>query len=361
MRKEARIFRGYSTRVRLLGRIVAGTVLVFTLASTAGVSAQDEARKSALARELFNDSIALIETEQWKTAADKLQRALLLRWSPVIAYNLGFCLGHLGKLVQASELLQQVMRDESANAALKETADALLRELQPRIAKLAIRTEADQSNSEITLDGEALSPAAIGVAAPVDPGQHLIVARRDGAVVAQETVEIAEGSFAEVVLEMPGIRDQVVDEPREQPSTVEKPAIAYSVDEPATESTSSAPSISRNSLNSARTAPSVGIWTWVTLGTGAAALGGAFAFELVRQDAEETARRAPQIEYLDALETMKSYQTAARVFLGAGAALSLIGSVLLIFDLNRDAESATPRFGVSCTLRGCSGITRLTF
>lgn len=322
------------------------------------VSAEEDAQKSALARSLFHQGVELIESEQWKEAADLLDRALKLRSSSVIAYNLGFCLSHTGRFVRASELLEQVLRDGTAKEDLKNTAKLLLQEINPKIAKLTIRAQGDLSNTEITLNGRVLSQAEVGVAVPIDPGQQVVVARRDDADVADKSVEVIEGTTAEVVLEIP---PPVVQETAPKRET--SPSIAVqSATEETTESPHSQSSPPAKTKNRKSTMPVVGLWTWVTLGSGAAALSGAVAFEFVRQDAEDKASKASQIDYEAKLETMRQYQTTARVFLGAGAVLSLVGSVLLVLDFYKEESKETnPRFGIRCNLRGCTGITRGTF
>lgn|SRR6185369_1130793 len=104
----------------------------------------------------------------------------------------------------------------------------------------------------------------------------------------------------------------------------------------------------------------LGIVPWVTLGAGAAALGGALTFEILRRSAESDAKAADtQIEYQDHLQTMQGRQTAARVFLGTGAALLLTGGVMLLLD--RDAPSAPVSAGLMCLPGGCGATARGNF
>lgn len=74
-------------------------------------------------------------------------------------------------------------------------------------------------------------------------------------------------------------------------------------------------------------------WQWVALGAGGAALGGALAFELLRDASEDDARRETrQIQFSEKLDQMESRKTTARVLLGAGGALLLTGGVLVLLD-----------------------------
>jgi tetratricopeptide (TPR) repeat protein len=104
----------------------------------------------------------------------------------------------------------------------------------------------------------------------------------------------------------------------------------------------------------------LGIAPWVTLGAGAAALGGALTFEILRRSAESDAKAADtQIEYHDHLQTMQGRQTAARVFLGTGGALLLTGGLMLLLD--QGAPSAPVSAGLMCLPGACSATAQGNF
>jgi hypothetical protein len=85
----------------------------------------------------------------------------------------------------------------------------------------------------------------------------------------------------------------------------------------------------------------LGIWPWVTLGAGGAALGGALVFEILRRGAESDAEDDPtQIGYHDKLDKMESHQTTARILAGVGGALVVTGGVLLAIDLGSSSNRA---------------------
>jgi hypothetical protein len=106
------------------------------------------------------------------------------------------------------------------------------------------------------------------------------------------------------------------------------------------EQRSAAPTATRAGASSAVRGPRLGALPWVTLGVGAAALGGALTFELLRRSAENDARHETQVGYQSQLEREQGRQTAARIFLGAGAAFAVAGGVMLLFD-------SKPKSGVS--------------
>jgi hypothetical protein len=81
----------------------------------------------------------------------------------------------------------------------------------------------------------------------------------------------------------------------------------------------------KRSSGAART---VGI---VTMGVGGLTLGGALAYELLRQEAQNDAKKDPtQYGYAKKIEQANDRQTTARVLLGVGAGLVVAGGVLFI-------------------------------
>ena len=103
--------------------------------------------------------------------------------------------------------------------------------------------------------------------------------------------------------------------------------------------------------------PKFGIWPWVGLGAGAAALGGSLGFELARRSAENDAENEDvQIAYKEKLDREHSRQTTARVLGAVGGALVVTGGVLLVIQLtSRDTPADGPsRVGLSCLPTGCA-------
>ena len=103
--------------------------------------------------------------------------------------------------------------------------------------------------------------------------------------------------------------------------------------------------------------PKFGIWPWVGLGAGAAALGGSLGFELARRSAENDADGEDvQIAYKEKLDREQRRQTTALVLGAVGGALVVTGGVLLVIRLtSRDTPADGPsRVGLSCLPTGCA-------
>src|SRR6185437_10008781 len=74
-------------------------------------------------------------------------------------------------------------------------------------------------------------------------------------------------------------------------------------------------------------------WTYATLGLGVGTLGAALGMELARKGAENSARSdMTAIAYENDYNRMVTYQTAGRVLVGVGAAVTVAGGVLLLLD-----------------------------
>jgi tetratricopeptide (TPR) repeat protein len=97
----------------------------------------------------------------------------------------------------------------------------------------------------------------------------------------------------------------------------------------------------------------LGIWPWVTLGAGGAALGGALVFEILRRSSESDAEADDtQIGYQEKLDQMESRKTTARVLAGVGGALVVTGGVLLAIDLGSSSKQGTASLSIAPTRGG---------
>lgn len=183
----------------LLGVLAAAVHTVPVLAQEAE---GERAHKSA-ARELFAEGIELADAERWAEAEDRFRRALAFRDSPVIAFNLASVLAKQSELTEASELLHGVLRAADAPASVRDPAQALLAEIEPRLSKLTIEVQGAAEGDSIALDGRELRQAELGVALPVDPGVHSVVAVRGDERLVSDSVRVGEGRSERIVLDLP--------------------------------------------------------------------------------------------------------------------------------------------------------------
>lgn len=185
------------------------------VSSTAPLRAQDsDEERTAAARALFEEGMQLVREGDLVAATDRLRRSLELRPSAVVAFNLSTALVELGRLVEASEHLRAIVREESAPARVREAAEARLAELLPRIGRLTVRLEGPADGVVVSVDEAPLADALIGVAQPIDPGAHVVAARRAEGEVARQEVVVDPGTSVDVALRIPPLPSVTLEPPR---------------------------------------------------------------------------------------------------------------------------------------------------
>lgn len=160
-------------------------------------------RDTAAARALFREGVACTDRRDWECAVDRFGRAHRVRPSPVLAYNLGHAMIELGRLVEGVEILQQLLRDDAASATVRADAQRAVDAAAPRIARLTVHATGPTRGVRFSIDGHALASSLLGAAAPVDPGERLVEARRGDELVASSRVQIAEGSAETIEIQLP--------------------------------------------------------------------------------------------------------------------------------------------------------------
>lgn len=169
----------------------------------APVSAQEDATRTAAARALFTEGVEAVDAEDWARAEDRFSRAQELRSSPAIELNLAIVRERQGRLVEATEGLQRVIRSSESSDELKASARALLEELEPRIAWARVSLEGNAEGVTLFLDARPLPSAILSAAIPVDPGVHRFAIRREGQELEFREVELEPGASLEIALSVP--------------------------------------------------------------------------------------------------------------------------------------------------------------
>jgi hypothetical protein len=192
------------------------TSLLFTPLARAQ---HDDPSRVAAARALFQEGVGLARRGEYDAAVDRFRRAQALRPAPPIAFNLAAALVHTGDLVEASEILEHLLRDPLLPRDIRTSATRERDELAPRLSRVTVRLEGEAGGVQVAIDDHELPGAAIGVPVPIDPGAHEVVASRDRAAVARERFEVAEGATRQISLTIP---------PR--PTSPEPPSVDFDAD-----------------------------------------------------------------------------------------------------------------------------------
>jgi hypothetical protein len=207
--------------VRPLTFIAAILASVFSFAVPC--AAQEDDARTEEARQLFSEGLELAEAERYEEAAAKFRRAYVLRPAPPIAFNFGNALIESGRLVEGIEMMRQVIRDPDAPEDLRDGAEDIVEDAEPRLGQLVVQVSGDPQDAIIAVRGSPLDSTLFGVPVSADPGINEVTATRGREVVTSVEVEVPEGGRAEVSLDVPAplpeepVEPVVVAPPPEEP------------------------------------------------------------------------------------------------------------------------------------------------
>jgi len=187
-------------RVAWLSLLLASTALPVTVAVPSVARAQSAADKST-ARDLAIEGIEAYGEGKYAEALDKLERAQTLYDAHVHLVYIARCQTALGRLVEAAESYRALARkplppdaSEAVRKAQEEGA-AELAALEPRVPRLRIDvTPAGLKDLRLSINGQAVSAAIVGVERPTNPGEVLVRVGAAGYRTGEAKVTLAEGA-----------------------------------------------------------------------------------------------------------------------------------------------------------------------
>ena len=134
------------------------------------------------------------------------------------------CSVQTGRFVRAREAYLKITKEviaadkPKAFHDAKKDAEKELAALEPRLATLNVKVNgANGKTVTVTMDGQPIPPALVGIPRPVDPGEHKFQATADGMASKVEAVTVKEGQSDSVTLELvPGgqVASTTVPEPK---------------------------------------------------------------------------------------------------------------------------------------------------
>lgn len=217
---------GWLRRSGLLGvTLLALSLGASFAASTAWAQAAPGAGSAeiAAARQLGAEGVALAHEGRCVEAIDRLTRAEQLYHAPTILVELGYCRCEQGQLVDGTEDLNRVARENlganppPAFVDAQARARSMLEKYSPKLAKLVITVQAPPgAQFEVAVDGKAVSSALLGVPRPSDPGERKVTVTGNGFKPAEQSVTLAEGGQGEVALTLEVAEVAVVVPPEEE-------------------------------------------------------------------------------------------------------------------------------------------------
>jgi len=179
---------------------------VFLLALSAQALAQSDIER-ATAREAASSGLSAFQAGHYGEAADSFSRAEQLVHAPTHLLYLARSQAKLGKLIAARENYLKIEREVLAPNAPKAFSDAKTAAeaergaVEARVAYVTINVRGSATHElSITMDGTKLPGAIVGMAMPVDPGQHVFQASEPGNESPATTVALSEGAKQAVML-----------------------------------------------------------------------------------------------------------------------------------------------------------------
>ncbi len=179
--------------------LIAG-LLVCSVASAARADGPTDAR---LAQALFDEGRNLMEQKKFSEACPKLKESQRLDPGGGTLLNLATCHEGEGKTATAldefHESLSVAMKDGRKDR--EQIARTHIEKLEREVPRVTVLVPHPVTGIDVKLDTTPLVQAAWGVATPVDPGTHTVVARADGYKTVKVHIDVRPGERK--VIEVP--------------------------------------------------------------------------------------------------------------------------------------------------------------
>ncbi|WP_437317050.1 tetratricopeptide repeat protein [Sorangium sp. So ce385] len=175
------------------------------------VSTPALAQDIASAEVLFERGLADMDAGRYETGCKALAESQRLDPRPGTLFTLAFCESKWGRVATAVARLGDYLRlveglPPDQKARQRERAEAAAAErarLAPRVPELTLSLPPGApAGTVVTRDGLVLGEASIGVALPVDPGEHVVSTRAPGGPVWEQRIAIAEREKKQIALEV---------------------------------------------------------------------------------------------------------------------------------------------------------------
>jgi hypothetical protein len=181
---------------RVLGLLLA--LLVVTFRASAQSAPTPEEVQQAQAR--WNEGKAFFDAGNFEAARVAFKQAYTVFPHPVFLQNLGEAELRSGRNVEAARHFEAFLRTSSAaSGAQRELARKSLKKAAEKLGSVVVDTNAD--DAEIRVDDEILGRSPLGgLEWYVQPGKHLVVARKEGYLDGAEEVFVTAGRAKTVVV-----------------------------------------------------------------------------------------------------------------------------------------------------------------
>lgn len=324
---------GQPQRLKVM-RALAWFGVVASLLIAVPALAQSSADKAG-ARAAANAGADAYDAGKFEKSLDLFTRAESIIHSPIHELYIARSLIQLNRLVEARELLLKIRRAGESDRATAGAEEELQR-LEPRLSRLNLHLEGtDAAPTSVQIDGREVNLALLGIAQPIDPGDHRVKVLYKGTE-KELGFTVTEGETKEVVVDLSGVVGE------SQVGPVSPPAEEQAPEATPTEDVQPADSAARGQPIGAYVALGVGV-VGIGVGTGFALSAGASAKnanQLCEEIDERTGasncsgRTAEEQSDVENFENKhKSSKTVSIVGFAVGGAAIATGATLLWLHL----------------------------
>lgn len=192
-----------------LGAALSAGLLAALLASftPSGASAQNVAMADAL----FKKGLADMQAGQYTTGCPALGESYRIDPQPGTLFTLAECHAKAGNVATAAARYEDYLQffvtltpeQQQRQRGREKIAAAKKQELAPDVPTITITlSPGSQPGARVACDDVELKAAAIGVALPLDPGEHKVRAESPGGVVVEKTFTLQKGDAKALELDV---------------------------------------------------------------------------------------------------------------------------------------------------------------
>ncbi|MGK3992035.1 hypothetical protein [Sorangium sp. So ce1024] len=193
------------------------------------------AQDIAAAEALFDRGLADMQAGRYETGCKALAESQRIDPQPGTLFTLAACESEWGRIATAvtrfGDYLSLVQRMTPAEVGRQGERPKIARQkreqLSPRVPKLAISLPPGAPAGTVVKRNDLeLGEATLGIALPVDPGEHLVSIQVPGRPIRTQHITIAPGETKELTLELKETPPPQVHRPSKEPAPEQKEALA---------------------------------------------------------------------------------------------------------------------------------------
>lgn len=296
--------------------------VLLALLSTAAPALGQESPAERVRRDLIDTAERARLEGDHARALEFGTRAGQVRMTPSLRLLIAQEHDALGHTLDALDAAERCAREAEADVAMRnrvavlEACASLRDRLTAGVGSVTVRVDGSPTDASVLLDGHALAEPRWGIAIPVLPGPHRVIATAAGGRRFERSVQVTRGQGAELVVTFP---------PAQTPPALVAP---------------SPPAAGRTSSGS------VGVGPWIVAGAGVASFGAAALFWGLHAEAIAEREGACDATGCDPIAVShdaraRGFTTLTNVALGVGVAAS-VGAALWFVLAPRAASEPTP-------------------